>query len=32
MLAGKKGLFGRGLFFVTAGIAIPLVYLALMRG
>jgi uncharacterized protein len=32
MLAGKKGLFGRGIFFVTAGIAIPLVYLALMRG
>jgi uncharacterized protein len=32
MLAGKKGLFGRGLFFVTAGIAIPLVYLALVRG
>jgi hypothetical protein len=32
MLAGKKGLFGRGVFFVTAGIAIPLAYLALMRG
>jgi hypothetical protein len=32
MLAGKKGLFGRGLFFVTAGVAIPLVYLALVRG
>jgi uncharacterized protein len=32
MLAGKKGLLGRGIFFVTAGIAIPLVYLALVRG
>jgi hypothetical protein len=32
MLAGKKGLFGRGIFFVAAGVAIPLVYLALVRG
>jgi hypothetical protein len=32
MLAGKKGLFGRGIFFVAAGIAIPVVYLALVRG
>jgi hypothetical protein len=27
MLAGKKGIFGRGLFFVTAGVALPVVYL-----
>ena len=32
MLAGKKGLFGRGIFFVAAGVAIPLVYLALVKG
>jgi hypothetical protein len=32
MIAGKKGLFGRGMFFVAAGIAIPVVYLALVRG
>jgi hypothetical protein len=32
MIAGKKGLLGRGVFFVAAGIAIPLVYLALVRG
>jgi hypothetical protein len=32
MIAGKKGFFGRGVFFVVAGIAIPLVYLALVRG
>jgi hypothetical protein len=32
MLAGKKGLFGRGMFFVAAGVAIPLVYLALVKG
>ncbi len=32
MIAGKKGLFGRGIFFVAAGVAIPLVYLALVRG
>ena len=32
MLAGKKGLFGRGIFFVVAGVAIPLVYLALVKG
>jgi hypothetical protein len=32
MIAGKKGLFGRGVFFVAAGIAIPLAYLALARG
>jgi hypothetical protein len=31
MIAGKKGLLGRGVFFVAAGIAIPLVYLALAR-
>ena len=31
MIAGKKGLFGRGIFFVAAGAAIPLVYLALVR-
>jgi hypothetical protein len=27
MLAGRKGLFGRGGFFVAAGVALPLVYL-----
>ena len=32
MIAGKKGLFGRGMFFVAAGIAVPLVYLALVKG
>jgi hypothetical protein len=32
MIAGKRGLFGRGAFFVAAGIAIPLLYLALARG
>ena len=32
MLAGKKGLFGRGIFFVAAGVAIPIVYLALVKG
>jgi hypothetical protein len=32
MIAGKKGLFGRGAFFVAAGIAIPIAYLALARG
>lgn len=32
MIAGKKGLFGRGMFFVAAGVAVPLVYLALVRG
>lgn len=32
MIAGKKGLFGRGMFFVIAGVAVPLVYLALVRG
>jgi hypothetical protein len=32
MIAGKKGLFGRGMFFVAAGIALPLAYLALARG
>ncbi|HEY8038913.1 MAG TPA: hypothetical protein VIF15_03935 [Polyangiaceae bacterium] len=31
MLAGKKGLVGRGIFFVAAGIALPIVYLALVR-
>jgi hypothetical protein len=32
MIAGKKGLLGRGVFFVAAGVAIPLVYLVLARG
>jgi hypothetical protein len=32
MIAGKKGLLGRGVFFVAAGIAIPVVYLALVEG
>jgi uncharacterized protein len=32
MIAGKKGLLGRGMFFVAAGIAIPVVYLALVQG
>jgi hypothetical protein len=32
MLPGKKGLLGRGIFFVAAGVAIPLVYLALVKG
>jgi hypothetical protein len=32
MIAGKKGFFGRGVFFVAAGVALPLVYLALLRG
>ena len=32
MIAGKKGLFGRGIFFVAAGVAVPLVYLALVKG
>lgn len=32
MIAGKKGLFGRGIFFVAAGVAVPLVYLALVHG
>jgi hypothetical protein len=32
MIAGKKGLFGRGIFFVAAGAAIPLLYLAFARG
>jgi hypothetical protein len=32
MIAGKKGLFGRGIFFVAAGVAIPLLYLALVKG
>jgi hypothetical protein len=27
MLGGKKGFFGRGFFFVTAGVALPIVYL-----
>jgi hypothetical protein len=29
MLAGKKGLFGRGIFFVASGIALPVVYVLL---
>jgi hypothetical protein len=32
MIAGKKGLFGRGVFFVAAGVAIPVAYLALVKG
>ncbi len=32
MIAGKKGLLGRGIFFVAAGVAVPLAYLALARG
>jgi hypothetical protein len=32
MIAGKKGLFGRGIFFVVAGAAVPLVYLYLVKG
>jgi hypothetical protein len=32
MIAGKKGLFGRGVFFVAAGVAMPIVYLALVKG
>jgi hypothetical protein len=32
MLTGKKGLFGRGLFFVSAGIALPVAYLVWARG
>jgi hypothetical protein len=32
MIAGKKGLLGRGIFFVAAGVAIPIAYLALVRG
>lgn len=31
MLTGKKGIFGRGIFFVAAGVAIPVAYLALVR-
>lgn len=31
MLGGKKGLFGRGIFFVGAGVALPLAYLLLAR-
>jgi hypothetical protein len=31
MIAGKKGLFGRGIFFVAAGIAVPVVYLVFAR-
>jgi hypothetical protein len=32
MLSGKKGLLGRGAFFVALGVAAPLVYLLAMRG
>ena len=32
MLAGKKGLFGRGAFFVAAGVALPVIYLAWSGG
>ncbi len=32
MIPGRKGLVGRGLFFVAAGIAAPIVYLLAMRG
>jgi|CZKU01.1.fsa_nt_gi hypothetical protein len=31
MIAGKKGLVGRGAFFVAAGAAVPIVYLVLAR-
>jgi hypothetical protein len=29
MLAGKKGLFGRGIFFVASGVALPIAYVLL---
>jgi hypothetical protein len=32
MIAGKKGLFGRGVFFVVAGAAVPLLYLFFAKG
>jgi len=32
MIAGKKGLVGRGAFFVAAGAALPIAYLLLARG
>jgi|HubBroStandDraft_3_1064219.scaffolds.fasta_scaffold876422_1 hypothetical protein len=32
MITRRKGLFGRGIFFVAAGGAVPLVYLAVVRG
>jgi hypothetical protein len=32
MIPGRKGLVGRGLFFVAAGVAAPIVYLLSMRG
>jgi hypothetical protein len=32
MLPGKKGLLGRGLVFVTIGIAIPVLYVTLSKG
>jgi hypothetical protein len=32
MIPGRKGLVGRGLFFVAAGVAAPVVYLLVARG
>jgi len=32
MIAGKKGLFGRGAIFVAIGAAVPVLYLALAHG
>ncbi|MGD0676611.1 MAG: PepSY-associated TM helix domain-containing protein [Polyangiaceae bacterium] len=32
MLAGKKGLLGRGIFFVGAGVALPILYLVWAGG
>ena len=32
MIAGKKGLIGRGAVFVTIGIAVPILYIALSGG
>ena len=32
MIAGKRGLIGRGAFFVAAGAAVPIVYLICARG
>jgi hypothetical protein len=32
MIAGKKGIVGRGAFFVAAGAAVPILYLLLARG
>jgi hypothetical protein len=32
MIAGKKGIVGRGAFFVAIGVAIPILYVTLARG